>query len=156
MLQSDLNNLDIWFKSNMLSLNISKTNVMNINSKNTSTTNTIKLGDLTLPTVDTTKFLGVIIDKKLTWTKHINTIISKILANKNLLAKAKHLLTPEAKKHIYYAHIHSHLIYANTVWSEQMTSKQKKSLEKIQKHCIRSITNSKKTAIQIHSLNRLK
>ena len=146
MLQSDLNNLDIWFKSNMLSLNISKTNVMNINLKNTTTTNTIKLGDITLPTVDTTKFLGVIIDNKLTWSKHINTTISKISANKNLLAKAKHLLTPEAKKHIYYAHIHLHLIYANTVWSGHMTSKQKKSLEKIQKHCIRSITNSKKNS----------
>ena len=136
MLQHDLNTLNIWFKSNMLSLNISKTNTMTINPKNTTTINTIKLDNITLRTVDTTKFLGVTIDKDLSWAKHISTIISKISANKNLIAKVKHLLTPEAKKHIYYAHIHSHLIYANTVWSGQMTSKQKKSIEKIQKHCV--------------------
>ena len=76
---------------------------MTINSKNTTTTNTIKLDNITLPSVDTTKFLGVIIDKKLLWTKHISTIISKISANKNLLAKAKYLLTPEAKN-IYIMH----------------------------------------------------
>ena len=42
MLQTDLNNLDLWFKSNMLSLNISKTNTMTINPKNIIAINNIK------------------------------------------------------------------------------------------------------------------
>ena len=146
MLQTDLNKLDLWFRANKLSLNISKTNTMTIKPKNSPFINELKLNNKTLPIVENTKFLGIIIDNKLSWTKHINSIISKILVNKNLLAKARHLLTPKAKKHIYYAHIHSHLTYANTVWSGHMTSKQKNALEKIQKHCIRSINNSKKTS----------
>ena len=152
MLQTDLNKLDLWFRANKLSLNISKTNTMTIKPKNTTAISEIKLNNKILPIVDNTKFLGVTIDNNLSWAKHINSIISKLSINKNLLAKAKHLLTPEAKRHIYYAHIHSHLTYANNVWSGHMTSKQKNTIEKIQKHCIRSINNSKKTVIQIHNL----
>ena len=146
MLQTDLNKLDLWFRANKLSLNISKTNTMTIKPKDSPLKNELKLNNKTLPIVENTKFLGITIDNKLSWTKHINSIISKISVNKNLLAKARHLLTPKAKKHIYYAHIHSHLNYANTVWSGHMTSKQTNALEKIQKHCIRSINNSKKTS----------
>ena len=159
MLQSDLNNLDIWFKSNMLSLNISKTNVMNINLKNTTTTNTIKLGETTLPTVDTTKFLGVHIDNKLTWSKHINTTISKISANKNLLTKAKHLLTPEAKKayilctHPFAFNLCEHCL--EWPYDKQIIEDSRKNIKNIALDL--SITNSKKkTVTQTHNLNRLK
>ena len=119
---------------------------MTIKPKDSPLKNELKLHNKTLPIVEQTKFLGITIDNKLSWTKHINSIISKISVNKNLLAKARHLLTPKVKKYIYYAHIHSHLNYANTVWSGHMTSKQTTALEKIQKHCIRSINNSKKTS----------
>ena len=35
------------------------------------------------------------------------------------------LLNMEAKKKVYFAHIHSHLIYAKTTWSSGFTKKQK-------------------------------
>ena len=158
MLQTDLNTLDLWFRANKLSLNILKTNTMTIKPKPNGSPlkNKLKLNNKTLPIVEHTKFLGVTIDNKLSWTPHINSIISKISVNKNLLAKARHLLPPKVKKYIYYAHIHSHLNYANTIWSGHMTSKQITALEKIQKHCIRSINNSKKTSHTDPQFKKLK
>ena len=52
-------------------------------------------------------------------------------------------MNPEAKRLIYFAHIHSHLTYANTVWSTNISKKQKTTIEKIQKYCLRSIANKK-------------
>ena len=54
-------------------------------------------------------------------------------------------MSRQAKKCIYYAHIYSHLSYANTVWDNSVTSKQKKNIKTIQKYCIRAIQNKPKT-----------
>ena len=48
-------------------------------------------------------------------------------------------MNQDAKWLIDFAHIHSHLTYANTVWSTHISGKQKKIIEKIQKYCLRSI-----------------
>ena len=76
---------------------------------------TLKLEDSNLPVTNTTKCLGVIIDNCLTWQEHIDNVIKKVSANKLLLGKSRNLLTTTVKRNIYYAHIHSHLLYANTI-----------------------------------------
>ena len=74
----ELEHLNVWFALNKLSLNVSKTNYMVF-------TNKILLGDAKIvinnhdvERVQTTKFLGVIIDEKLTWKYHIAHISGKI------------------------------------------------------------------------------
>ena len=96
-----------------------------------------------LPSEESIRFLGVTIDNKLTWSAHINNIITKLSTNEILLGKSKHLMNQDAKRLIYFTHIHSHLTYANTVWSNHITGKhKKKTIEKIQKYCMRIITRS--------------
>ena len=93
-----------------------------------------------MPSDESTKFLGVVIDNKLTWTQHIDNIITKLNTNKILLCKTKHLMNQPAKRQIYFVHIHSHLAYANMVWSNYTMENKKKTLEKIQKYCVRAIS----------------
>ena len=102
----------------------------------------LQLNQTMIPIVSHTKFLGVTIDNKLKWSEHINNIISKISVNKNVIGRAqKSIKYTCTKKCIYYAHIHSHLTYTNTVWGNSVTFKQKKNIETIQKYCIRAIHN---------------
>ena len=99
--------------------------------------NQLTLNKIKLPMVNNIKFLGVIIDNTLTWNIHINNVIKKIFkTNKNLIGVSKNLLSTEAKLKIYFAHIHSHLIYANTIWSSCLTKKNKLLIKKKQKYCV--------------------
>ena len=117
ILQHDFNNLQQWFNANRLTLNLRKTVTMSFWPEQMN--NPIKILTIkeSLPSVISTRFLGVTIDNKLTWTTHVDNLITKLRANKILLSKSKYLMNQEAKRLIYFAHIHSHLMYANTVWS---------------------------------------
>ena len=140
----DLENLITWFKLNSLTLNIQKSTAMEFLPENKQSTKShmmIKADDSNLCITNTTKFLGVTIDNKLNWHDHIDNVIKKISTNKLLIGKSHKLLSISAKQNIYYAHIHSHLLYANAIWSGQMKSKQRSHIKKVQKYCVRVIMN---------------
>ena len=71
----------------------------------------IRMGSNDIRFVDNTKFLGVLIDRKLTWTEHVEKVIQKINRNMNLLKLSNKFLNVHAKRLIYFAQIQSHLMY---------------------------------------------
>ena len=147
IIQEDLNNLNTWFKLNSLTLNIQKLSVMEFLPEHKQSINPnliLKIDNSDLIKTNTTKFLGVIIDNNLSWQEHINNVIKKVSTNKLLIGKSRNFLSIAAKRNIYYAHIHSHLLYANAIWSGHMKSKQRLNIEKIQKYCVRAIMNKHK------------
>ena len=146
ILQTDLKIIEDWLLSNKLSLNISKTYAMKFwtGKGEKAEKLSLQLNENTIPLVKHTKFLGVIIDEDLNWSKHINNIISKISVNKNLIGRTRNILNDHAKKCIYYSHIYSHISYANTIWSNSVSYKQEKVINTIQKYCIKAILNMPK------------
>ena len=60
---------------------------------------------------DAIKFLGIYIDRHLTWKKHINIICSKISKATFVINRVKHFLPHCALKSLYYTLIHSHMTY---------------------------------------------
>ena len=52
----------------------------------------------------------------------------------------------QAKLTIYCAHIHSHLNYVILVWGSMLSKNKLGKLFKVQKECMRSISNVGKTA----------
>ena len=56
-----------------------------------------------------TKFLGVIIDYKLNWKKHISYIIGKIAKWIGVITNARKLLDKEILVTLYYTFIYSYL-----------------------------------------------
>ena len=64
----------------------------------------------TLPT------LGLNIDDKLNFKKHIKIVEQKVAWAVGILAKSKHYLSQDIQLQLYHASIECHLIYAIPVW----------------------------------------
>ncbi len=97
----ELAKLNIWFRVNKLSLNINKTNFIIFTNNKIKYDTKVYINDIEIERVFCTKFLGVIIDSKLTWTNHIQHIKGKVAKNVSLMYKVKHLLTQEALHSLY-------------------------------------------------------
>ena len=90
----------------------------------------------TIPNVDHTKFLGITLDRQLSWTPHIDMLHTKLTANKLLLHKSKRLIGKMGLKAIYYGHIHSHLIYGLVNWGSMISKSQLSKLQTAQNRCV--------------------
>ena len=81
-LNHDLNCIGKWLVANKLSLNIAKTEYVLIGSRNRIsgllTEPNIVIGNGSVKRVESTKVLGVHIDKNLTWEKHIDVVAKKV------------------------------------------------------------------------------
>ena len=88
------------------------------------------------------KFLGILINPKLTFKPHIANITKKIYKALYFIRGAKKVLNPRALKFIYYALFHSHLMYASQLWSCCSESLLKPFVTK-QKMAIRILSNAK-------------
>ena len=83
-----------WLKANRLSLNIKKCNYMIFNSKNkhyNNTTHDVNPSNELIQRVDTTKFLGVLIDSNLTFKYHIDQIANKVAKSIGVMNRLKHI-----------------------------------------------------------------
>lgn len=123
IVNGELSVLSDWFKANRLSLNIKKTNYMMFGHKkivaNCPTNNTefcIRIDDVKIIEVEYTKFLGIFIDKKLTWQRHVSYISSKIARSLYVLNRLKFKLSVDALYSLYFCLIYPHLIYCNIIW----------------------------------------
>ena len=136
-----LNCLSDWVNINHLKLNVKKTHYMifsNVGNYNLS----LKLGDEPILQSHQERFLGVIMDDKLSWNAHRTAVAKKISRNAGIFFRARHYFKVPTLKTLYHSFIQSHLIFCSTVWG----TGSKNSLTKIftaQKKAIRAITFTK-------------
>ena len=76
----------------------------------------IKINNECIERVYHTKFLGVQLDAKLSWKKHIEYISTKLAKRAGILIKARKKLPKSSLFNLYYWFAHPHLIYCNHVW----------------------------------------
>ncbi len=76
----------------------------------------ISLNNEKLEQCDSYKYLGVFIDKDLSWKPHINHLCSKIAKACGALSKMRHIVGIETLKSIYHALINSYLRYGILSW----------------------------------------
>ena len=79
------------------------------------------------------------IDKNLNWKKQVDVLLTKLRQNVGLLKKSKNILDRYALRSVYYAHIHSHLSYAISVWGSMLSLKQIQKLQKVQNTCLKTM-----------------
>ena len=88
-INKELSNISNWLKGNKLSLNVKNTHyVIFTRKKHIDTDITLSIDGEPIYEVQKTKFLGVIIDKKLTWKEHIALTAGKIYRGIGMVIKA--------------------------------------------------------------------
>ena len=142
IISHELNLLFDWFKANKLSLNLKKTVGMAFFIPQ-DWTQTVSIGKFQIPNVYTTMFLGIHIDDQLNWKHHYTALYNKLKLNKGMLQVTKYS-NNFYKKDIYFAHIYGHISYAITIWGNMLSCIMIEKLFKLQKECVRLITNQLK------------
>ena len=125
----DLNSLEIkvndcilkmeqWFNSNVLTVNVAKTCFSLFNSSCYSSNNDINvvLNGAAVTRVDKCLYLGLNIDEKLKWDVHIDSIYDSLIKYTSIFYKLRLTLPPSALKNMYFALIHSKLLYGIEVY----------------------------------------
>ena len=118
-LNDELKNVFQWLLSNKLSLNVRKSNCVIFRPARKKPPRNIKLeinGDQ-IEELDSTKYLGVILDQKLNWKKHISHVSTKLSKYTGLLYKLRHFVPKSTLSSLYNAFIMPHINYGLINWS---------------------------------------
>ena len=94
------------FSVNRLSLNLGKTNYMLFRSRPPDNELALKVNNVVLPRVAATKFLGIIIDDKLSWKPHIQSVKSKLSSVLSIMYKASKLINITGMYTLYCSLFH--------------------------------------------------
>jgi hypothetical protein len=73
-----LNSLSKWATENNMEINASKTVYQFFSTRNKNDKFDLKINNQKLPKSQSTKYLGVHMDNKLTWNNHVENTISKV------------------------------------------------------------------------------
>ena len=103
-----LSYLNLWFKANLLSLNINKTYLLQFCTNN-KIENTLELNYInkTILNVHSMKFLGLLVDDTLSWDQHINQVASKLSSACHAIWTLTPLLSKNALRMLYFSYAHS-------------------------------------------------
>ena len=145
-INDELVNLHEWLTVNKLSLNIAKTELMFIGSRQrlSNTANhsiNIHIEGQQINRVCHTRSLGIHIDQHLSWTKHVNEIVSVVSSGIGALKRLRPFICEDSAILLYRALIEPYFDYCCPVWdglSNELTDK----LQKLQNRAIRIITKS--------------
>ena len=100
----------------------------------------IKINNVTINQVESTKFLGVYIDSKLTWKVHINCLCKLLSRNSGVMNKLKPFVPPHVMLLLYSTLILPYLNYCILAWGNSSITLMNK-VNVVQKRAVRIINN---------------
>ena len=143
-LESEANNylslISKWMIANRLTININKTcyTLLSRQNKNQQQNLFINIDSNIIKQNDYTKYLGIIIDKRLNWEEHINSVIDKISKYIGIFYKIRKLLPIKCLRQLYFTLVHPHILYGVELYANT-TSSRIKCLEIINNKILRAI-----------------
>ena len=155
---SAIKHIEKWMEANKLTINYTKSEYMIITNKKLKHKFEIKINNICLTEADSVKYLGVFIDKNLTWKPHIAAISTKIARGSWALTRLKRYVNQKTLLTVYYSMIFPYLQYCITTWGSCCRSNLT-PLVSLQKRIIRIISgadyqaHSKPLFLQLQVLN---
>ncbi|OWF47171.1 RNA-directed DNA polymerase from transposon BS [Mizuhopecten yessoensis] len=152
ILNKDLESLNSWAKTWLVTFNPDKTDVLFFSNRNdVDALLELEFDGNILDFSDSHKHLGVTLNSSVKWGDHIEAVYSSVMKKINVLRKLKFLLKRDALLRIYRTFILPILEYACELW-DGCSSFESEKLEKAQREAARIITGLPSYA-SIYSLN---
>jgi hypothetical protein len=111
----ELINIYNWLKANKLSLNLAKTSYIIVTNKKEPVKLNIKIDNYDIQCVEKAKVLGIIIDEKLTFKLHVESIIAKLSMFNYTLYHLK-FLPKRILLNLYNSLAYPHILYCISLW----------------------------------------
>jgi hypothetical protein len=106
-----------WFKSNLLNLNIKKTNIIKFSITNRDENVLMTtVDDIDIESTNNIIFLGITIDENLNFSSHIDSLINKLSSTLFLLRKLSFNSNQELLLTTYYGLFYSRMTYGIHLW----------------------------------------
>jgi hypothetical protein len=148
-----------WYSANSMMNNISKTEILLINTRKQRKEITITVQDedqqIRIKPKKAIKVLGVHIDEKLDWKKHTNIVKRNATNAIRNLHRVNSLIPVKERIQLYNAFITPHFGYCDIVWNGCGKTNAAK-LQVAQNFAIRSILNQKKSDSATEARSKLK
>ena len=144
IINTDLKQVVKWLRLNKLSLNADKTELIFFHSQRNSMSYeniSIQFDGKKLYPVDKVKYLGMYLDKYLSWNYHLENLCQKLSRANGIISKLRHNVPIEICLQVYYAIFYSYLTYGCILWGLTVEENLKK-IEVLQKKCLRIMTFS--------------
>ena len=139
-INTETENILTWLEVNRLSLSTKKSKwVLFDCAKNRGQVRhdwQIKIRGEIINQVENIKFLGIILDERLSWKEHVRYISTKLAKSIGILGKAKNYICKKLLRlSLYYSFIYPHLNYVVSVWGN-CAQIHLKSVVKMQKKAV--------------------
>ena len=137
LLYREMKRVQVWLEDNQLTLNLKKTNYIIFKSHRKKYAKELEIMLIRMnmkeKKVSNTLFLGVMIDKLLTWKSHINYVTRKIAKTARILCKSCHFIKKDLLyiKSVWLIDV-PHLIYGNIIWGNNYKTRLDSLITKMQ------------------------
>jgi len=114
----ELVHVNEWLCANRLVLNTAKTTTMIISDFGLQNLRPVRIAGVDVEFVHESKFLGVIIDDKLSFNRHVEKLSSTVSRSLGMLNRMSDFIPQSVKLNIYYSIIYSRITYAILAWGQ--------------------------------------
>lgn len=141
-LNTDLISIHQWCLNKQLLRNATKTFTAFYSPQKTVTFPlSVVINHHTIPASDSTRFLGVILDKHLKFHAHAQYLLKKVSFGIHVILKARPYFPQHVILSLYYSYIHSHLSYCLSSWGNTYNT-HLDNLRRLQNQAVRLMTFS--------------
>ena len=112
----------MWFAVNKLSLDLTKTNYILFRSRPPDADLNIQINDIKVSRVQSSKFLGIIIDENLNWKPHIQLVKSKLSKTLSIIYRASKLINHQGLLTLFCSLCVPYLTYCCEIWGNTYMS----------------------------------
>ena len=88
--------------------------------------NRLRIGNNNIKHVPNIKYLGIIIDEKLSWKEHSENVIRDLIKIISTFKLIRHYIPNKCKKQLYYAYVYSKISYGLEIYGNASRALMKK------------------------------